>query len=64
MAVPRKSGAILLLPNSSHKVAAEDSEAVVHQPQDRGIRERQRLPDRLLLCVHIVIAITQESFGD
>ena len=64
VAVPRKSGAILLLPSSSHRVAVEDLEAVVHQPQDRVTRERQRLPDRLLRYVHIVIAITQESVGD
>ena len=62
MAVQIRGGVIL--PSSSHRVTVEEPEAVVLQPQDRVIREHQRLPDRLLLCVHIVIAITQESVGD
>ena len=64
VAVQRRSGVMLLLPSSRHRVAVGDSEAVVHQPQDRVTIEHQRPHDKLLLCVDIVIVITQESVGE
>ena len=64
MAVQIRGGVILPLPSSRHRLAVGESEAVVLQPQDRVIIEHQRPHDRLLLCVDIVIVITQESVGD
>ena len=64
MAVQIRGGVMLPLPSSRHRVAVGDSEAVVHQPQDRVTVEHQRPHDRLLLSVNIVVIVTQESAGD
>ena len=61
--VPRKSGAILLLPSSSHRVAVEDTEEVVHRPQDRVVIDQRVLQRRMSPRVHIVVDTMQESAG-
>ena len=61
MAVQVKSGVIIPLNHSRHRVAIQVLEAVVYRPQLRVVVDQQVLQHRLLLNVHTVVGITQEN---
>ena len=64
MAVQIRGGVILPLPSNKLRAAVGDTEAVVHQSQDRVIVEHKKPYDRVLLSMNIVVIITQESVSD